>query len=107
MGGEPLTGMTGPHAEAVRVRLTEVHAQLREAKLELDLEIGDRADVAAELGALVVEHPGRQRLRELQMLALHRAGRTGEALAVYEDTRRYLAGHAGDLTRGGHCRTGA
>ncbi|MDH6144482.1 DNA-binding SARP family transcriptional activator [Kitasatospora sp. GP30] len=98
--GEPLTGMTGPHAEAVRVRLTEVHAQLREAKLELDLEIGDRADVAAELGALVVEHPGRQRLRELQMLALHRAGRTGEALAVYEDTRRYLAGHAGDLTRG-------
>ncbi|MFF7637707.1 BTAD domain-containing putative transcriptional regulator [Kitasatospora sp. NPDC008050] len=89
---EPLTGLAGPHAEAVRLALTERRLTLLEAKLELDAELGDRPGLAAEVGDLVLEQPERQRLRAVQMLALYRAGRTAEALAVYEDVRRSLAG---------------
>ncbi|MFI9718218.1 BTAD domain-containing putative transcriptional regulator [Streptomyces sp. NPDC052396] len=87
---EPLAGLYGPHARALRTRLSGVRQSLLEARLELDGELGDRPHLAAEAGALVVEYPASQRLRAVQMLALYRAGRQAEALGVYEDTRRFL-----------------
>ncbi|KOU36489.1 AfsR/SARP family transcriptional regulator [Streptomyces sp. WM6378] len=87
---EPLAGLQGPHARAVRDRLCTVRQSLLETRLELDAEIGDRPDLHAEAGALVIEYPTSQRLRGIQMLALSRAGRQAEALSVYEDTRRFL-----------------
>ncbi|WP_146166808.1 AfsR/SARP family transcriptional regulator [Streptosporangium nondiastaticum] len=89
--GEPLAGLHGPHARALRARCTQLHRSLLEARLELDAELGDRPHLVAEAGALVMEHPSSQRLRAVQMLALYRSGRQAEALGVYEDTRRHLA----------------
>ncbi|MFI9237154.1 BTAD domain-containing putative transcriptional regulator [Streptomyces sp. NPDC053079] len=95
--GEPLAGLNGPHARALRDRLAQVRRSLLEARLTLDAELGDRPRLAAEAGALVMEHPSSQRLRAVQMLALYRAGRQAEALGVYEDTRRYLGTELGHL----------
>ncbi|MFI1810324.1 AfsR/SARP family transcriptional regulator [Streptomyces sp. NPDC020422] len=94
--GEPLAGIGGPHAEAVRARLQEERLRVLEQRLELDAELGDRAGLTAEAAALCLEHPGRPRLVAVLMRALHRAGRTAEALAVFEDARGTLpAGEQG------------
>ncbi|HEY5836496.1 AfsR/SARP family transcriptional regulator [Streptomyces sp.] len=93
--GEPLAGCPGPYAEAQRSRLTEWHLGLIEIRLELDLELGAHAEAVSELTALSAEHPLRERMRALLMLALYRSGRQAEALGVYADTRRLLADELG------------
>ena len=72
-------------------RLQEWRLQLLESRLDMDLEQGCHAEAVSELTALTAEHPLRERLRELLMLALYRSGRQAEALAVYADTRRLLS----------------
>ncbi|MFD4135238.1 BTAD domain-containing putative transcriptional regulator [Streptomyces goshikiensis] len=91
--GCPLAGLPGPHAEAWRDRLTGLWLTAREAHFRDALELGLDRETAAvpALRAFAAEHPLRERAQELLMRALHRAGRTGEALAVYEATRETLA----------------
>ena len=48
-----------------------------------------------ELEALVREHPLREGLRELLILALYRAGRQADALAAYQDARAALVDELG------------
>jgi DNA-binding SARP family transcriptional activator len=93
--GEPLAGLPGPYAEMQRNRLAEWHLGLMETRLELDLELGAHAEAVSELTAVSAEHPLRERLRALLMLALYRSGRQAEALGVYADTRRLLAEELG------------
>lgn len=93
--GEPLARLSGPYAETQRARLAEWHRVLVETRLDLDLELGHHVEAVSELTALTAQHPYRERLRELLMLALYRSGRQGEALAVYNDTRRLLAEELG------------
>jgi DNA-binding SARP family transcriptional activator len=93
--GEPLAGLPGPYAETQRVRLAEWHLGMIEIRLELDLEMGAHAEAVSELTAVTAEHPLRERLRGLLMLALYRSGRQAEALGVYADTRRLLADELG------------
>ncbi|GGS25629.1 regulatory protein AfsR [Streptomyces aureoverticillatus] len=88
--GKPLGGVPGPFADAQRSRLTEWRLALLEQRLALDLELGGHLDVISELTSLTAEHPLREGLRALLMLALYRGGRQGEALGVYADTRRLL-----------------
>ncbi|WP_165988841.1 BTAD domain-containing putative transcriptional regulator [Streptomyces sp. YIM 98790] len=88
--GEPLTAVPGPDAEVHRAQLDERRLGLLEQRLEVGLEAGLHAESVSELTALTAEHPLRERLRELLMLALYRCGRQAEALAVYADARRVL-----------------
>ena len=71
-------------------RLEELRLVGLEERLDVDIELGHPADVVPELEALVGEHPLRERLWYLLMLALHRAGRSAEALQAYTDARAAL-----------------
>ena len=76
-------------------RLEELRLVATEARIEADLALGLHADVVAELESLVVEHPLRERLRSLLMLALYRCDRQAEALEVYRSTRAVLVDELG------------
>ncbi|MFJ9441066.1 AfsR/SARP family transcriptional regulator [Kitasatospora sp. NPDC101235] len=88
--GRPLTGIPGPYADAQRLRLAERQVAAAEELCAAALEIGLHAEIVGELNSLTAEHPLRERLRELLMLALYRCGRQAEALGVYTDTRKLL-----------------
>jgi len=74
-------------AQAEIRRLDELRLVANEERIAADVDLGRHADVVPELEALILEHPLRERPRELLMLALYRAGRQAEALAAYSDAR--------------------
>ena len=76
-------------------RLEELRLVALALRLEADLALGRHAEVVPELEALVREHPLRERLRELLILALYRAGRQADALAAYHDARATLVDELG------------
>jgi predicted ATPase len=84
-----------PGAGAWVARLEELRLVALEERIEADLALGRHREVIAELEALTLQHPLRERLRGQLVRALHAAGRAGEALAAYEDTRRTLADELG------------
>jgi DNA-binding SARP family transcriptional activator len=91
----PLAGLSGPLAEAERARLNEERLSTLEARLDLDVQLGRHRDVIAGLSALAAEHPLREQLCRLLMLALYRSGRQAEALAAYRRTRSTLVRELG------------
>ncbi|TYB69104.1 tetratricopeptide repeat protein [Nonomuraea sp. PA05] len=93
--GEPLTGLDGGYAHAQRARLAERRLTLLERRLGEDVEQGRHAEVVAELTSLCAEHPVRERLAGLLMLALYRSGRQAEAIGVFTDLRKLLAEELG------------
>ncbi len=88
--GPVCDGLYSPFLDAQRDRLAESRISVLEERIELELAIDDHADPIAELRDLVAEHPLRERLRGLLMLALYRAGRQADALAAFRDARRHL-----------------
>src|SRR5829696_4231682 len=89
--GAPLAGMLQePFAAAEVRRLEELHLAATELALEDDLDAGRHGEAIGRLRALVDDHPLRERLRALLMLALYRAGRQAEALDVFRDARYAL-----------------
>jgi DNA-binding SARP family transcriptional activator len=88
--GAALAGLPGEYAESQRTRLTELQMAAVEERLALDIELGGHVAAAAELRTLLAAHPLRERLSELLMLALYRAGRQADALAVFGNARRTL-----------------
>jgi predicted ATPase/DNA-binding SARP family transcriptional activator len=93
--GEPLAGLPGEYAEAQRGRLTELQLAAMEDLLGLEIELGEHVAAAAELRTLAAAHPLREQLSELLMLALYRAGRQADALAVFDRARRTLSEELG------------
>ncbi|HEY5877229.1 MAG TPA: BTAD domain-containing putative transcriptional regulator, partial [Ilumatobacteraceae bacterium] len=71
-------------------RLTELRLAALEARVDADMRAGRHSAVIAELGALTVEHPFRENLRAMHMLALYRSGRQAEALRAFARTREVL-----------------
>jgi predicted ATPase/DNA-binding SARP family transcriptional activator len=82
-------------ARAAVARWEEQRLAALEACAEARLELGEHAELVGELGELVAAHPFRERLRAAHMRALHRSGRTSEALNSFMDLRRALAGELG------------
>ncbi|MFI5729352.1 BTAD domain-containing putative transcriptional regulator [Kribbella sp. NPDC051587] len=88
--GEPFEGLTGPVFDEARRHLTELRAGAIEDRAEIELELGNYLPLTHELPALAQTFPLRERLRGVQMLALHRSGRSDDALAAYRDLQERL-----------------
>ncbi len=84
-----------PFARSFVAHLADQQVAAQEDAAELRLELGQHAELAGELAALVAEHPLRERLRGCTLRALYRAGRQTEALASYQDLRTRLADELG------------
>ncbi len=94
--GEPLAEFTyAGFFDAERARLDELTLVAIESRATADLGLGRHGELAAELEALCREHPLRERLHELLILALYRSGRQAGALRAYTDIRDHLAGELG------------
>ena len=88
--GEPLSEFAyAGFADAERAHLDDLTLVATEALAEADLVLGHHGELVSELEALCREHPLRDRLWELLMLALYRAGRQAEALRAYSQARDY------------------
>ena len=77
-------------AQGEIARLDELRLAAVEDRIESDLGLGRHDQLVGELESLVSEHPTRERLRGLQMLALYRAGRQADALEAYRQAREAL-----------------
>jgi DNA-binding SARP family transcriptional activator len=85
----------GFRCRTASVRLEERRLTAYEDLVTAKLAVGVERVPAPELRQLAAEHPGRERLSELLMLALYRDGRQTEALDVFHRTRRRLADDLG------------
>jgi len=94
--GDPLAefGYAG-FADAERAHLDELLLVAVETRAGADLALGRHGELAAELEAWCRQHPLGERLAELLILALYRAGRQAEALRAYTEIRDRLAGDLG------------
>ena len=77
-------------AQAEIRRLEELRLAALERRIEAELALGRHGELIPELDALVRDHPFREQLAALLMRALYAAGRQGDALTVYGETRRSL-----------------
>jgi DNA-binding SARP family transcriptional activator len=97
--GPAFDGLTGPLVDAARNRLAERRIGALEDRVDADLAAGrsggSAAELVPELRRLVAEHPLRERLRGLLMLALYRSGRQAEALAAFREARLDLRAEVG------------
>ncbi|MEV4360880.1 BTAD domain-containing putative transcriptional regulator [Nonomuraea sp. NPDC049625] len=87
--------LDAPFAEAAAARLLEERLAAVEDRAEAALALGEHHAVAAELTELVEAHPLRERARALLMRALYAGGRQAEALAAYDQARRFLGDELG------------
>ena len=77
-------------AQGEIARLEELRLVALEERLDVRLAAGEAALVVGELEQLAAEHPSRERLLGLLMLALYRCGRQADALEAYTRARRRL-----------------
>ncbi|MBM9503672.1 tetratricopeptide repeat protein [Streptomyces sp. KK5PA1] len=87
---EPLAEFSGEWFDALRERLREDLRSTRNERIRYELGLGRHADLIGELRALVDEDPLAQSTVADLMLALYRAGRHSQSLALYQSTRRHL-----------------
>ncbi|MDP9798188.1 DNA-binding SARP family transcriptional activator [Catenuloplanes nepalensis] len=93
--GPALAGITSPAVRRAAAALDEQRLLAIEDTFDVELRLGLERDAIGGLTGLVERHPLRERLRGQLMIALYRAGRQADALAVYRDAREALAGELG------------
>jgi len=86
--------LTGVIDDAVREQvcrgLEEGRISALEELFDAELRLGQHRELIDRLAAAVQEHPFREQLVAALMLALHRSGRTVDALRTYRRTRQRL-----------------
>jgi DNA-binding SARP family transcriptional activator len=92
---EPLTGVTGAWAEAERDRLGQARLAAEHDLTDVLLRLGQGEELVAHLAAQAAQHPLDERVTGQYMQALHRAGRTADALACYRHVRDRLVEELG------------
>ncbi|WNV92189.1 BTAD domain-containing putative transcriptional regulator [Umezawaea sp. Da 62-37] len=95
--GDPFEELSGSVVDAVRARLAEQRLTAHEHLASALVALGRHDDAIAALRELVTEHPFREHLRGILISALHEAGRSAEALEVYEEARAVLDAELGLL----------
>ncbi|NKE63925.1 AfsR/SARP family transcriptional regulator, partial [Lentzea sp. PSKA42] len=71
-------------------RLTELLMTVHEQRIDVELALGNHADLVPELFALTRDHPLRERFWGQLMLALYRSSRQAEALEAFRQLDRTL-----------------
>ncbi|MGH8965506.1 MAG: BTAD domain-containing putative transcriptional regulator, partial [Actinomycetes bacterium] len=94
---EPLGGIAGSWAAGRRRSMHEEFLGTALERARLMLDRGDHSTLIPDLNELIDRFPDDEKAAELLMLALHRSGRSGEALRVYERSREQLASELGAL----------
>jgi DNA-binding SARP family transcriptional activator len=89
------TDLGGFLCQAAAVRYEEHRAAALELLYEKELQLGRHAHVIAELSELAQAKSVNERLCALLMVALYRAGRQTDALALYRKIRIRLAAELG------------
>ncbi|WP_306189509.1 BTAD domain-containing putative transcriptional regulator [Streptomyces sp. MK5] len=102
--GDAFAGIHCPSVTSAAVKLHEQRLTALEDLMTLRLRSGETSSLVGELHALLAEYPLRDSLRGSLMLALFRSGRQADALAVYDEGRRFLAEELG-LEPSQHLRT--
>jgi DNA-binding SARP family transcriptional activator/tetratricopeptide (TPR) repeat protein len=82
-------------------QLAEERLRATEQRIGAQLELGRHSEVLAGLEQMAAEHPLRERVQELLMMALYRSGHPAEALAAFRRLRQMLAAELG-VEPGGH-----
>jgi LuxR family transcriptional regulator, maltose regulon positive regulatory protein len=94
--GEPLAEFTyASFFDAERAHLDELTLVAIESRAGADLGLEHHGELAGELEARCRQHPLRERLWELLILALYRSGRQAEALRAYTEIRDRLVDELG------------
>jgi LuxR family maltose regulon positive regulatory protein len=94
--GEPLAEFTyASFFDAERAHLNELTLVAIESRAGADLGLEHHGELAGELEARCREHPLRERLWELLILALYRSGRQADALRAYTQIRDRLIDELG------------
>lgn len=94
--GSALTDVhAGTHLETEIRRLEESRLCALDQRIEADLHLGRHRELLSELTVLVSRYRTHENLHAQFMLALHRSGRRGDALEVYQRLRGTLVGDLG------------
>jgi predicted ATPase/DNA-binding SARP family transcriptional activator len=94
--GEPLSEFAyAGFADAERAHLNELALVATECRVDAELRLGRHNELVGALEVLCRDHPLRERVWELLMLALYRAGRQAEALHAYTEIRGHLVDELG------------
>ncbi|MFI7408102.1 AfsR/SARP family transcriptional regulator [Streptomyces sp. NPDC049627] len=89
--GEPLTGLTGAWAQAMRDRLASEQAVALLQYHEVQLRRGRHAEILPRLRELAADRPLDERMAGQLLTALYRSGLQAEALLHYDGIRKRLA----------------
>jgi DNA-binding SARP family transcriptional activator len=93
--GPAVANVSSHLAEAVRPQLEEARITALTCRFEAELALGRHPCLVPRLTQLVREYPLQERFRAQLMTALYRCDRQADALALYEQGRRILAGSLG------------
>jgi DNA-binding SARP family transcriptional activator/Flp pilus assembly protein TadD len=90
--GPALQDAASPRLRArICADLDDMHLTATEDLLSVRLDLGQHTELVPDLTRLAAAHPVRERVAELLMLALYRAGRKADALDAYTAIRIHLA----------------